>query len=70
MILSSRSDECGLVHERRDETRETREGARSEVPDSQSFEPRTSNLGSRLSRISRASRVTVWGRRPTFSLSC
>ena len=43
MILSSRSDECGLVHKRRDETRETREGSRSEVPDFQSFEPRTSD---------------------------
>jgi hypothetical protein len=56
-MLSSRSDEFGLVHERRDKTGGTREGSRSEVPGFQSFEPRTSNFGSRLSRISRASRV-------------
>ena len=56
-MLSSRTDEFGLVHERRDETGETREGSRSEIPGFQRFEPRTSNFGSRLSRISRASRV-------------
>ena len=39
-MLSARSDEFGLVHERRDETGQTCEGSRSEVPGFQSIEHR------------------------------
>ena len=39
-MLSSRSDEFGLVHERRDETGGTREGARFKIRSFQSFELR------------------------------
>jgi len=42
-MLSSRSDEFGLVHERRDETGGTREGARFKVRSSKFSELRTSD---------------------------
>ena len=61
-MLSSRSDEFGLVHERRDGTGETRASSGSEVRGFQSFEPRTLNFGSRLSLI--ISRFTRHGPRP------
>src|SRR5712692_12029020 len=42
-------------------TGETGDGLRSEVRGFRNFEPRTSNFGSRLSRLSRASCATVCG---------
>ena len=45
-MLSSRSDEFGLVHERRDETGGTREGARFKIRSFQSFELRIALVSS------------------------
>src|SRR4029077_20738651 len=50
--------------------RDRRDGRWSEVRSLRNVEPRTSNFGYRLSRMSCASRGTVYGRWRSFSASC